>query len=170
MNDARPDLRNIVITGFMGTGKSTVGPLVAKQLGRPFVETDREIEKRAGMDIPRIFAEQGEAAFRRMERELCAELAAQQGLVIATGGGMLVDPHNLELMLASGFVVCLWAAPETLAQRLDAAAGRPLAAGWRELLAQRREAYATIPHQVETTGKTPAQIAEEMIGLWRVSV
>src|SRR5690606_21716287 len=80
--------QNIVVTGFMGTGKTTVGRRLADLLRRPFIDTDVEIAQRAGKSIPQIFAEDGEFVFRAMERELCAELAQRRGLVIATGGGM----------------------------------------------------------------------------------
>jgi len=79
---------NLVITGFMGTGKSTIGKKIAAKLKREFVDTDAEIERRAGMSIPEIFEVQGEAAFRAMETELARELATREKLVISTGGGM----------------------------------------------------------------------------------
>ncbi len=159
--------RNIVITGFMGTGKSTVGPVVAKQLGRTFIETDAEIIQRAGKTIPEIFAEQGESAFRQMEHDLCVHLAEQHELVVATGGGMLISDVNRQLMLDSALVICLSAPPEVIERRLSGGDGRPLAGKWRELLASRQAIYTTIPHQIDTTGKTPEQIAQEVIALWQ---
>ncbi|GIL14213.1 MAG: shikimate kinase [Chloroflexota bacterium] len=167
MND-----RNIILTGFMGTGKTTVGRLVAEHLERPFVDTDAEIVKQAGKSIAEIFATEGEPAFRHIERRLCRFLAAQSGLVIATGGGMLVDAGNREVMLASGMVVCLMADPETILARLqDDPTERPLLRGdWRALLEQRRLAYEAFPCQVITTGKTPEQVADEVVQLWAVSV
>jgi len=161
--------RNIIITGFMGTGKSTIGKLLAEKLGRPFMDTDEEIERRVGMTIPEIFQRDGEARFRHIERRMCRFLAAQNGYVISTGGGMLVDESNRDVMLASGFVVCLNAAPEVIAERLKAdKAERPLLKGdWRGLLDKRRDAYAAIPHQVDTTGKTPDAITDEIIQLWQ---
>ncbi|NWG17366.1 MAG: shikimate kinase [Chloroflexi bacterium] len=164
--------RNIVLTGFMGTGKTTVGQMVAEHLGRPFVDTDAEIVRQAGKSIAEIFATDGEPAFRHVERRLCRFLAAQGGLVIATGGGMLVDAGNRDVMLASGIVVCLTAHPDTILARLqDDPTERPLLRGdWRALMEQRRAAYAAIPCQVETTGKTPEQVAREVLALWAVSV
>ncbi len=94
--------QNIVITGFMGTGKTVVGRLVAEKVNRPFIDTDEEITRRTGRKIADIFKQDGEANFRHIERRLCRFLAAQQGLVVATGGGMLVDESNREVMLASG--------------------------------------------------------------------
>jgi len=162
MND-----HNIVITGFMGTGKSTVSRLVAEKLGRMLVDTDAEIEKRIGKPVARIFAEEGETYFRLVERRMCRFLAAQRGFVISTGGGMLVDDGNRDVMLASGTVVCLTADPEVLAERLRAdQSDRPLMRGnWRGLLEQRRSAYESIPIQIDTSHKSPDQIADEIVAL-----
>lgn len=161
--------RNIVITGFMGTGKSTVGKLVADKLGRPYIDTDEEIERRIGMTIPEVFQRDGEDRFRHIERRMCRFLAAQGGYVISTGGGMLVDDSNRDVMVASGFVVCLNATPDLIAERLKAdKSERPLLKGdWRALLAKRQPAYSDIPNQIDTTGKTPEQIADEIIQLWQ---
>ena len=177
---------NIVITGFMGTGKSSVGQLVAQRLGRAFVDMDLLIEEREGRAISEIFATKGEGYFRALERDLCRELAAQSDLVIATGGGALIDPANQEVMGRSGVLFCLRCSPEEILRRLALAEDRPLldvedrlhqcrpvpARGRhrrrqriKALLAQRREAYAQIPHQIETMGKTIEQIAEEVIRL-----
>lgn len=163
--------RNIILGGFMGTGKTTVGQIVADYIGWHFVDTDDEIVHRFGRSIPEIFAHQGEATFRRYETVIAQSLAAGSEQVIATGGGLLVDPANLAMMQASGFVVCLTADPATIEQRLndEESEGRPLAANWRDLLAARAAAYAEIPHQIETTGKAPRTVAEEVIALWRGS-
>ncbi len=91
----------------MGTGKSTVGQLVAAKLGHEFVDMDTLIEQREGRPIPRIFAESGEPYFRQLEAAVCKELATRSGLVIATGGGALVSEPNLRVMEQSGLVICL---------------------------------------------------------------
>lgn len=163
--------RNIVITGFMGTGKSTVGRRVAELLERPFVDTDEEILSRVGMAIPEIFATYGEEGFRHIERRICRFYAAQRGYVIATGGGMLVDDGNREVMLASGFVVCLNAPAEIIRQRLlKDPTDRPLLAGdWLALMEQRRLSYSQVPHQVDTMNKTPEAVAQEIIKLWQTA-
>lgn len=164
-----PNDRNIVITGFMGTGKSTIGKLLAEKLGRPYLDTDEEIVRRVGMSIPEIFKRDGEPRFRHIERRMCRFWAAQTGYVISTGGGMLVDESNREVMLASGFVVCLTASVETIGERLRTdKAERPMLSGdWRTLFEKRRPAYEAIPNQVDTTGKTPEAITEEIIRLWQ---
>ena len=174
--------RNLVITGFMGTGKSSVARGVAQALGRPFVDMDELIVRRAEMSIPEIFRQQGESAFRQRERALCEELSAQEGLVIATGGGALVDPDNRELMGRNGCLVCLTCEVDELLYRLKEDDGRPML--WSEeprqrlcdLLLSRRAAYAEIPHQIDTTYRSLDQVISEVIGLfeanpstWRVS-
>jgi len=162
---------NIVITGFMGTGKSSVGRLVAERLGRRFVDMDLLIEEREGRSIAEIFATEGEPYFRALERDLCRELAAQSDLVIATGGGALIDPVNREVMGRSGVLFCLRCSPDEILRRLALAEDRPLLdvedrrQRIEALLAQRREAYAQIPYQIETTGRTIEQVAEEVIRL-----
>lgn len=168
---ATPELdeRNIVITGFMGTGKTTVGRKLALLLERRFVDSDDVITERAEATIPQIFARDGEAGFRALEKEVCRDLAAQGGLVIATGGGMLVDDENRAAMLNSGLVVCLDATADVIRERLAAATHRPLAADWETLFEKRKAAYAAIPHHVDISGKSPRIIAEEIIRLWRAS-
>ncbi|RLC62046.1 MAG: 3-dehydroquinate synthase, partial [Chloroflexota bacterium] len=164
-------MTNIVVTGFMGTGKTAVGREVARRLGRPFVDMDAEIEARAGKPIPRIFTEDGEAAFRRMEAALCEELSAQNGLVIATGGGALVDPTNRALMMGSSTVVCLTCDVDEILRRVSDNLDRPLLnvadprAEIVRLLEARREAYAAIPWQIDTTGLPIEEIAERVAAL-----
>jgi shikimate kinase / 3-dehydroquinate synthase len=166
------DSSNLVLTGFMGTGKTAAGRAIAARLGRPFVDMDAEIEARAGRSIAAIFASQGEAAFRRLEAGLCRELAARQGLVIATGGGALLNADSREILAASGPVVCLQAAPGEMLRRLEGSAARPLLAGGAaeaipRLLAQRGAAYAAIPLQVDTTGLSVDDAAGRILALVR---
>lgn len=161
-------MTNIVLTGFMGTGKSAVGKVIAHRLGWAFVDADDEIVARARMPIPDIFARYGEPHFRQIERDVCRDLAGCERTVIATGGGMLVDAANRALMQASGLVVCLTASQRALARRLGRDDNRPLARDdWRGLLARRKPAYDAIPYQVDTTGRQPASVAAEVIRLWQ---
>lgn len=157
------DAENIVITGFMGAGKSTVGAKVAGILGRQFVDMDAVIEARFGLAIADIFARHGEALFRTVERGLAQELSAQSDLVIATGGGALLPAHMRQLMGSSGMLFCLNASFDDISARLSANENRPLAAGWQALYEQRQPAYAAIPNQIETSGKTVAAIAREIV-------
>ncbi|MEY2957577.1 MAG: Shikimate kinase/3-dehydroquinate synthase [Actinomycetota bacterium] len=161
--------RNVVLTGFMATGKSTVGRLLADRLGYGFVDTDAVIESRRG-PIPQIFAEHGEGEFRRLERELATELAARRGLVIATGGRMLVDPDNAEVLGATGTVVCLTAPADTVIARVlaDGVEGRPMLVGSdlptriRGLLAERESAYRRFT-QVDTDDRSPIEVCEAVL-------
>lgn len=150
----------------MGTGKSTVAPLVAEALSRPFVDTDALIVTQAGMSISQIFATHGEAWFRRLEAEICVDCAARGGQVIATGGGALLNRDTLAAMTATGMVVCLKASVEVLAERLADDTERPLVVDWQARLAQRQPFYDVIPYQVDTSALSPQQIAEEIIQRW----
>jgi 3-dehydroquinate synthase len=160
---------NIVITGFMGTGKTSVGREVARRLSRPFIDMDVEIEARAKKPIPAIFAEEGETTFRDLESQLCRELSEQRGLVIATGGGALVSPETRRRMMVSGPVFCLTCDIDEILRRLAPARDRPLLDvedrrhEIERLLEQRREAYAAIPRQVDTTTLSIEEAATQVI-------
>jgi len=158
-------MSNIVITGFMGTGKTTIGELVAKKLNRKFVDMDEVIEQRTGLTIPRIFTGYSERFFRAMEHGLAHELAMQSGLVIATGGGALVQDDLRDMMGQYGTLVCLNASKDDIVTRLKQTDDRPLAGDWERLLEERREAYAQIKHQIDTSDKSPEDIAYEIIAL-----
>jgi 3-dehydroquinate synthase len=164
--------RNLVLTGFMGTGKSTVGRRVAERLGRPFVEMDAEIARRAGKSIPEIFHHDGEEAFRRLERALCAELGDRAGLVIATGGGTLVDDENRRTLARNGCLVCLDCEVDELLRRLEHDDGRPMLwtddrpARVRELLHARRPAYARIPYHVDTSCRSQDQVVDDVARIY----
>ncbi|MGC9361132.1 MAG: 3-dehydroquinate synthase [Anaerolineae bacterium] len=163
--------RNVVITGFMGTGKSTVGRRVARWLGRSFVDMDSVIEERAGKPIPAIFASEGEARFREMEADLCRELGQRSGLVIATGGGALVDPANRVALADGALAVCLGCREDVLVERLGGSESRPMLAGddtrrrIRDLLRKRGPAYQRIPFHIETATKTPDEVAKAIVAL-----
>lgn len=158
---------NIVLAGFMGTGKSTVGRLVADHLRWRFVDTDDEIVQRFGMSIQDIFLHHGEGGFRRYESIVVQSVAARQRQVIATGGGMLLDENNRRLLDATGIIVCLDAQPDVIEQRLGDGSGRPLARDWRNLYETRRPVYAALAHHVHTGDLTPETVAEEVIALWQ---
>jgi shikimate kinase / 3-dehydroquinate synthase len=164
-------IRNVVITGFMGTGKSTVGRRVARLLGRSFVDMDTLIEERAGKPIPTIFASEGEARFREMEAGLCVELGQRGGLIIATGGGALVDPANRAALADGALAICLGCRDDVLIERLGGGESRPMLAAddtqrriW-ELLRKRRTAYQQIPFHIETAERTPEELAEAIATL-----
>lgn len=163
--------RNLVLAGFMGAGKTTVGRLVAARLGWPFVDTDELVEQAAGRSIATIFAQDGEAAFRHLERRACQRAALLDAHVIATGGGALLDPDTRAAFLARGVVVWLSAELNTIVERLGQGAERPLFAGdharLEALFAARAPLYAALPHRVKTDGRPPEAIAEEIVTLWQ---
>ena len=159
--------RNIVLTGFMGTGKSTVGRLLAKRLGLEHLDTDNLIERRHG-PIPRIFEEQGEAGFRAIEREIAHELAADAGYVISTGGRFMLDEVNAALLSEGNRVFCLVADLDVIYERVRSRPGRrpmlmakdPLAR-IEELMAERAEGYARF--EAVPTDEQPPQVVVEAI-------
>ncbi len=168
--------KNIILTGFMGCGKTTAGRLLAAELGGRLLDTDRLIVQQAGQSIAQIFALQGEAAFRIMERQLAVQLAAQlaqgKNLVIATGGKMMLDPVNVKVLSEHGVIVCLTASAEEILRRVqgDTDTVRPLLgegvsiSSIRQLLAERRAGYAAFP-QVSTDGREPGVIVQEILAV-----
>jgi len=162
---------NIVLVGFMGTGKSAVGRLLAGRLGWSFVDMDAVIEERAGKRIDQIFADEGEPAFRSREHALVSELALQDRLVIATGGGVVLNPDHVKAFSRTGRVVCLEADPEVLWQRVSASGHRPLleTPDKRErmlaLLESRQPLYRAIPCRMDTTRLLPEQVADAVLAL-----
>ncbi len=167
--------RNIYLIGFSGTGKSTVGPVVARRLGFEFVDLDAQIERTAGRPVPEIFQTEGEDAFRRYETEALRRLAARDRLVVATGGGVVLRPENRRLMAESGLVICLEAQPETIARRLETlATTRPLLAGpdpaarIAGLKEYRQPFYATADWVIQTDLLSPEEVAAELIRAWEL--
>jgi len=164
---------NVVLTGFMGTGKSTVGRLLADRLERSFVDIDEQIVARAGCSIPEIFAERGEVGFRRLEGEVCRDVAGRGGLVIATGGGALLDAEVREAMEATGTIVCLRCDVDEILRRLNGAFDRPLLGKAfgdprcriEQLLTERAEGYNALYHHVDTTVRAPDAVVEAVVGL-----
>ncbi|MCL5982099.1 MAG: shikimate kinase [Firmicutes bacterium] len=161
--------KNLVLIGMMGTGKTETGKLLASALRRRLVDTDELLCVRAGLTVTEIFHQHGETHFRRLEREVVQALARENGLVIATGGGVVLNPENVVLLRERGFLVWLQAEAEVLAERLQGDTSRPLLGGEKDLaalLAAREPLYLSAAHaRVDTTGKTPLQAAEEIISL-----
>jgi shikimate kinase len=160
---------NIVLTGFMGTGKTAVGRRVAEILKAPFHDADREIVAKAGRSVSELFANGGEAEFRRMESSVVEALSRLDKVVIATGGGAIVDPRNREHLLRNGILVCLTARMGTLLDRLKDDVTRPLLTGenmeqkLERLMKERETIYSSCPIQIETDGKSVAQVADEIV-------
>lgn len=165
--------RKLVLTGFMGTGKTTLAHLIAEKVGVPLVDTDELIAQRSGLSIPQIFERMGEAGFRAWEVAICAELGADpRPLVISTGGGMLVPLANRQALEPNATLVCLTARPEVIYERLKDMQDRPLLAvddpiaQIRRLLQQRDMAYGAFRWQVDTSDQTPQALADQIIALW----
>jgi shikimate kinase len=166
--------RNLALIGARGTGKTSVGRLVAERLGLPFADADGELERRAGRSIAAIFAAQGEPAFRVLEEEVLGELTARDGLVLATGGGVVLRAANRRALRRFGRVVWLTAAPDVLVGRLRLdAGGRPalteagLLAEIAAVLEARIPLYQEVADAiVDTTGRTPAEVADDILKIW----
>jgi shikimate kinase len=160
----------IFLIGFMGTGKSTVGRLLAAELGFVFADLDEVITRAAGRTVAEIFTSEGEAGFRAREEQAVRTASAMRRTVIATGGGAACREGNLAAMLAAGRVVALSATPAEVIRRTGTGPGRPLLHGKADpegaaaaLLAEREPFYARAHHQVDTVGKRPDTVAREVI-------
>jgi shikimate kinase len=161
--------RNVVLCGFMATGKSSVGRQLAELLEYEFLDMDAIIEAETGMSIPQIFSSQGEPAFRALECRVVEQVAQRSGCVIATGGGTIVNPKNLESLKRSGIVIALTADPQTILLRTGSGKSRPmLGEGDRmrrilALMEQRSAAYAMADMTVDTSAHSIQKVAEIII-------
>ncbi len=162
---------NIILTGFMGTGKTTLGLLLAKRIDYEFIDTDAMIEGQIGQTITELFQKRGEAAFRKLESELVEKLAQKEGLVIATGGGLVLNPRNVALLRKTGKIICLTASPEEILVRVTKSPNvRPLLqeedpqAKIIELLRQRSSVYQQFL-QLSTSDLSPDKLVEEILRL-----
>jgi shikimate kinase len=168
MNGAR-SLHNLALIGFMGTGKSSVGQITAGHLHFAFLDTDHVIEARAGKSVSDIFAHEGEPAFRDLERRVVNELASRKKTVISTGGGLPVDESNLASLKTHALIVCLWASPEKIWERIRGQTHRPLLndpeplAKIRSLLAAREPYYRKADVLVNTEMRSVKEVALQVI-------
>ena len=160
---------NILITGFMGAGKTTIGEKLAKRLGYFFIDTDREIEKEQGCSITEIFKYGGEECFRDLETDILQKLQTKQNLVIATGGGMVLRNENRSLMQSLGTRVYLKVELQELMRRLKKDKKRPLLQKPKpeehilEMLQQRKSIYEEAECIIDTTDLSPHQMVTEII-------
>ena len=165
--------RNIVLIGFMGTGKTVTGRVLAERTDMELVDMDSIIEERAGKPISEIFATDGEPAFRAMERSLARELSQRSGLIISTGGGIVLNPDNTADFQRSGLVVCLTASPEVIFQRLENNTTRPLLSGDKkeqisDILKTRKPLYDAIEHQIDGDHLDPDSRADAILKLYEL--
>jgi len=117
---------NVYLIGFMASGKTRIGKLVARHLGRPFLDTDEMIVKKTGLSIPEIFEKWGEPRFREIEKEIVSRVAGMRGRIVALGGGAVMDPGNWEILDLSGTIVCLSYPPDIIEERAARSRQRPL--------------------------------------------
>lgn len=162
---------NIVLVGFMGTGKTSVGKGLARRLGLEFLDMDKVIVERQNKSIQQIFAENGEPFFRMLEKNLAKELSAQKGRVIATGGGIVLNPDNIKAFSGTGLVVCLTATPEAILKRVERDTTRPLLATGdkmtkiTELLNARKHLYDAIPVRIDTSALQVPDVINRIIAI-----
>ena len=160
---------NIVLVGFMGTGKSTVGRVIAQKLGFHFIDTDDVIEQTSKAKISDIFAEHGEVYFRDLESQAVKLVALMKNQVVATGGGVVLRSSNIDLLRTGGPIFCLNATPKAIWDRVRSSRSRPLLRGpdplkkIETLLDKRAPYYALADHQIETTGVSVDRVANEII-------
>lgn len=168
-----PITKNIIITGFMGTGKTTVGKEVATRLQASFIDTDQIIEKSSGLSVASMIKQKGESYFRELETIVIENLPANAGLVIASGGGAVLLERNMMRLNSLGVLFCLDAQIETLENRLRLNTARPLLEKGSlrkrilEILGQREVIYQRIPRHIDTSRSTPQEAASIIIRQYR---
>ncbi|MFH1854473.1 MAG: shikimate kinase [Candidatus Omnitrophota bacterium] len=163
--------RNIVLVGFMGTGKTAVGMALASRLGREFIELDEIIEKKEGASIREIFEKKGEPYFRKVEKQVVSDAAEKKGIVISAGGGAIINKENLKNFKKNGLVVCLEASPEVIVKRTKGLAVRPLLnvpdprKKIEELLQKRAPYYKKADLCVNTNVLSIEEVVDKIIAL-----
>lgn len=156
----------------MGTGKTTIGRKVARRLGLRFIDTDHEIENVTGMTVTDLFKKHGEIRFRSEEKAAVKRIARTENQVIATGGGVVLNPENIEALKQNGIIICLSASAETIYQRVKGKKNRPLLQTEnpletiQEMLSERKPFYETADGAVETSGREVEDVANEVVRLY----
>ena len=164
---------NLYLIGFMGVGKSAVGRFVARLLNMRFIDSDHEIEERAGMTISSIFETRGEAAFRQMEREFILNGHPERGCVVSCGGGLPIGQGMRELLLSKGVVICLFASEATIIERTSRNDKRPMlhaedpAARVRALLNKRMPVYKKTGTGISTENRSMQEVASHVVRVYR---
>ena len=167
---------NLALIGFMGAGKTSVGRLAAEQLHFDYLDTDELIVSRTGRSIAEIFKTDGEPSFRAIERQVVEELTTRTKTLIATGGGLPVNPANLASLKTHALVVCLWASPEKIWERVRNQTHRPLLHDpdpqkkIRDLLAAREQFYKQADVLVNTDIRSPREVAQHVVHQFRLEV
>ena len=160
---------NIFLVGMMGTGKSSVGKLLARELLIDFIDTDNEIESKTGMSIEKIFEERGESYFRMLEKELVQKILLRNKVaVVSSGGGLCIQPGMMKLLKKQGWVVCLWVSPECIFDRIQNDSTRPLLrvpnplAEIKEIIQYRKNTYLDADYIIETDNQSPNEISSQI--------
>jgi shikimate kinase len=162
---------HLILVGLPGVGKTTIGKAAARRLERPFLDFDREIERRSGMEVREIFRLKGEDHFRALEFALTEELSAMSGMVLSPGGGWITQEKSVELLRSTGRIIYLRASPEAVARRLRRVETRPLLAGrdpvvaLRELYQKRRALYETADIVLDTERYARQQLIVQVVEL-----
>ncbi|HEU0265304.1 MAG TPA: shikimate kinase [Geobacterales bacterium] len=162
-------IKNIILTGFMGSGKSTVGRLLAERLSWSFVDLDAEIVAQAGMSVSDIFAKLGEPHFRQIERQILQRVLLEECQVVATGGGVVLQEDNRRLLRQRGLVINFTASVESILQRVATDHSRPLLSTDRsperikQMIAEREPCYAECDLRIATDGREVGDIVEEIL-------
>lgn len=165
-------MNSLYLVGFMGTGKSSVGKKMAERLKRRFIDLDDLIELKAKKRISDIFAEDGEPYFRKLEKNTLREISLKDKTVVACGGGIVIDPENIEIMKQTGRIICLTASPEVILKRVSGTGKRPLLnvsdpKKQIELLLERRAVcYAQADGTIDTTGLSLEEVADKILKCW----
>ena len=164
-----PPRSNLYLVGLMGTGKTTLGKMLAKNLGMNFLDSDQEIEKAVKKNVSQIFHQKGEAHFRSLEKDFISHGHPQENCLVACGGGLCIPQGMMESLKKRGKVVCLWASVTTLVERTSSDKTRPLLqntnplSALQELLNQREERYKEADILIETDNLSPVQVVELII-------
>jgi len=167
-------MKNIVLCGFMGTGKSLIAKKLSAILRLPVVDMDKVIEKNEGRTINQIFSENGEPFFRELEKNLVEELSGKSDLIISTGGGVVIDAQNIANFTRNSICFCLIAEPETIYNRVKHHSHRPLLntpepiETIKNLLEKRKPFYDKILYQIKTDNKTPEKVCEEILDIYYI--
>lgn len=164
-------MKNVILVGFMGAGKTAVGKILARLLKRDFVDLDEKIEEREGMPIAEIFAKKGETYFRKVEKEVVKKASLLTGVVTATGGGAVIDKENVVNLKSSGSIFYLYASPDKVLERTKGHVHRPLLnvsdpkGKISELLAKRADFYAQADYRIDTDNLSADEVAKKIISL-----
>jgi len=161
-------VHNLALVGFMGTGKSSVGRLAAEHLQFDFIDTDEWIESQTGKTIAEIFDQNGQPAFRQLEEDAARALSSRRNIVISAGGGLVANPDNLASLKSHALVICLWASPETIWERVRTQTHRPLLQT-TDPLGKISAAYHQADAMIHTGFRSPKEVTQQVLHQFRLA-